>query len=58
MVPDLKAERFSVMELQRRLQLRGFDPGDLNGIYDPSTQNAVSQAQQAYGLSQSDLFKY
>lgn len=57
-MPDLKAGRFSVMELQRRLQLRGFDPGEMNGVYDPSTQGAISQAQQAYGLSQSDLFEY
>lgn len=48
--------RFSVTELQRRLQMRGFDPGDTSGVYDSATQGAINQAQQAYGLSGEDLF--
>lgn len=55
-MPVNEEGRFSVIELQRRLQLRGFEPGDLSGVYDATTQNAITQAQQAYGLSQSDLF--
>lgn len=47
--------RFGVMELQRRLQLRGFDLGDMNGVYDASTQDAIIQAQQSYGLDPRDL---
>lgn len=48
--------RFSVTELQRRLEMRGFNPGDMTGVYDAETQNAINQAQEAYGLSGSDLF--
>ncbi|MCU0526688.1 MAG: peptidoglycan-binding protein [Elainella sp. Prado103] len=48
--------RFSVTELQRRLQLRGFNPVDMTGVYDVETQNAINQAQEAYGLSGDDLF--
>lgn len=54
--PRSQSDRFGVVELQRRLQLHGFDPGEITGVYDSSTQNAITQAQQAYGLSQSDLF--
>lgn len=56
-IQNLEGGRFSVAELQRRLHLRGFDPVEMTGVYDPATQNAVTQAQQAYGLSQSDLFE-
>lgn len=54
---SLEGSRFSVMELQRRLQLRGFEPVETTGVYDSATQNAVNQAQEAYGLSPSDLFE-
>jgi peptidoglycan hydrolase-like protein with peptidoglycan-binding domain len=54
---SLEGSRFSVMELQRRLQLRGFEPVDTTGVYDSATQNAINQAQEAYGLSPSDLFE-
>ncbi len=53
-----EADRFSVMQLQRLLQLRGFDPVEMTGVYDSETQNAINQAQQAYGLSQGDLFEH
>lgn len=55
-IQNVEGGRFSVVELQRRLQLRGFDPVEMTGVYDPATQTAITQAQQAYGLSQSDLF--
>ena len=47
--------KFSVMEIQRRLQVRGFYKGPLNGIMDESTQRAIKQAQQFYDISLSDL---
>ncbi len=50
-----ESDRFSVMELQRRLQLNGFDPAEMTGEYDFATQNAVNQAQQSYGLSPQDF---
>lgn len=56
--PSSEGGRFSVVELQRRLQLRGFDPAEITGVYDAGTQSAITQAQQAYGLSQGDLFEH
>jgi peptidoglycan hydrolase-like protein with peptidoglycan-binding domain len=53
---SLDEGRFSVSELQKRLQLRGFNVNETNGVYDTETQNAIMQAQQKYGLSQNDLF--
>jgi peptidoglycan hydrolase-like protein with peptidoglycan-binding domain len=47
--------RFSVAELQRRLRANGFNPGEINGIYDAATQSAITEAQRAYGLTGSDL---
>ena len=47
--------KFSVMEIQRRLQVRGFYKGQLNGIMDESTQRAIKQAQQFYDISLSDI---
>jgi peptidoglycan hydrolase-like protein with peptidoglycan-binding domain len=47
--------RFSVSDLQRRLQLNGFDPAEITGEYDAATQNAINQAQQSYGLSGEDF---
>lgn len=49
--------RFTVLDLQRRLQLNGFNSADMSGVFDSGTQSAIMQAQQAYGLSQSDLFE-
>lgn len=47
--------RFSVAELQRRLRANGFNPGEINGIFDAATQSAITEAQRAYGLTGSDL---
>jgi peptidoglycan hydrolase-like protein with peptidoglycan-binding domain len=53
---NLESGRFSITELQRRLQMRGFDlGGDMSGVYDSTTQDAIMQAQQSYGISPSDL---
>jgi len=53
--PPNEGGRFSVLELQRRLQLNGFSPAEMTGQYDAATQNAINQAQQSYGLSGQDL---
>ena len=45
------ASGFSVLDLQRRLKSRGFDPGPLDGRMGPLTNAAIAKAQQAYGLS-------
>lgn len=46
---------FSVMEVQRRLRVRGFYKGPLNGVMDESTKRAIKQAQQFYDISLNDL---
>jgi peptidoglycan hydrolase-like protein with peptidoglycan-binding domain len=43
------------VELQRRLQSNGYNPGDVSGIMTPTTEGAVSEAQRSYGLSESDF---
>nr|WP_242050787.1 peptidoglycan-binding protein [Oculatella sp. FACHB-28] len=47
--------RFSVLELQRRLQRRGFYSGPLDGELGAGTRQAVSAAQREYGLSADDI---
>jgi len=47
--------RFSVLELQRRLQRRGFYSGPLDGELGAGTRQAISAAQRAYGLSADDI---
>ena len=54
-MPTSDGGRFSVIELQRRLQLNGFNPAEITGQYDSATQSAINQAQQSYGLSSQDL---
>ncbi|MFM7423820.1 MAG: peptidoglycan-binding protein [Elainella sp.] len=49
-----EGSRFGVSELQRRLEMRGFDPGQ-TGVYDSATQEAITKAQEAYGISGRDL---
>jgi len=44
-----------VLELQRRLQARGFYDGPLDGILGPRTQEAISRAQERYGISPEDI---
>lgn len=44
-----------VLELQRRLKARGFYEGPLDGILGPQTQEAISRAQERYGISAEDV---
>lgn len=46
---------FSVLEIQRRLQERGFYKGSLNGVMGDETKRAIKQAQEFYGISLSDV---
>jgi len=52
---NLQEGRYSTVELQRRLQSNGYNPGDVSGIMTPTTEGAVSEAQRSYGLSESDF---
>ena len=49
-----KAE-FNVLEIQRRLQGRGFYKGPLNGKMSKDTKKAIKQAQEFYGVSLKDV---
>ncbi|MGH1395041.1 MAG: peptidoglycan-binding domain-containing protein [Trichormus sp.] len=46
---------FSVLEIQRRLQARGFYKGQLNGLMAEDTKQAIKQAQEFYGISLNDI---
>ncbi|MBD2491720.1 peptidoglycan-binding protein [Aulosira sp. FACHB-615] len=46
---------FSVLEIQRRLQEKGFYNGQLNGVLAEDTRNAIRQAQEFYGVSLSEI---
>ncbi|UKO96182.1 peptidoglycan-binding protein [Nostoc sp. UHCC 0870] len=46
---------FSVLEIQRRLQARGFYKGQLNGLMAEDTKKAIKQAQEFYGISLTDV---
>ncbi|VXD23551.1 conserved hypothetical protein [Planktothrix serta PCC 8927] len=39
-----------VLELQRRLQAMGYDPGAVNGRWSSETEASLEQAQQKYGV--------
>jgi peptidoglycan hydrolase-like protein with peptidoglycan-binding domain len=52
---NLQENQYSVSELQRHLQRRGYNPGGVTGVLTPETQTAVTEAQRRYGLSESDL---
>lgn len=47
--------RYSVTDLQQRLQRQGFYLGPIDGILGPQTQEAVVDAQTSYGLTQRDV---
>lgn len=47
--------RYSIAELQRRLQRRGFYRGEIDGNPGAQTRAAVAAAQRAYNLRQSDI---
>lgn len=46
---------FNVLEIQRRLQARGFYKGQLNGVMAEDTKKAIRQAQEFYGISLNDV---
>lgn len=54
-VNDAKKAEFNVLEIQRRLQARGFYKGSLNGEMSKDTQKAIKQAQEFYGISLKDV---
>jgi peptidoglycan hydrolase-like protein with peptidoglycan-binding domain len=45
----------SVQSLQRRLQDNGFYKGPINGVLGSQTKAAIAAAQQAYGISSTDI---
>ncbi|QLE57267.1 peptidoglycan-binding protein [Nostoc sp. TCL26-01] len=46
---------FNVLEIQRRLQEKGFYKGQLNGVMADDTKKAIKQAQEFYGISLNDV---
>ncbi|MEH1842607.1 MAG: peptidoglycan-binding protein [Nostoc sp.] len=46
---------FNTLEIQTRLQERGFYKGKLNGVMANDTKKAIKQAQEFYGISLKDL---
>ncbi|MBV6627026.1 MAG: peptidoglycan-binding protein [Rivularia sp. (in: Bacteria)] len=54
-VNDADKAEFNVLEIQRRLQARGFYKGPLNGEMSKDTKKAIKQAQEFYGVSLKDV---
>ena len=54
-VNDADKAEFNVLEIQRRLQSRGFYKGPLNGEMSKGTKKAIQQAQEFYGISLKDV---
>ena len=54
-VNDADKAEFNVLEIQRRLQARGFYKGSLNGEMSKDTKKAIQQAQEFYGISLKDV---
>lgn len=52
---DADKAGFNVLEIQRRLQARGFYKGPLNGEMSKDTKKAIKQAQEFYGVSLKDV---
>ncbi|OUL23858.1 peptidoglycan-binding protein [Nostoc sp. 106C] len=55
LVTNAPKSEFSVLEIQRRLQEKGFYKGQLNGVMADDTKKAIKQAQEFYGISLSDI---
>ena len=54
-VNEAEKAEFNVLEIQRRLQARGFYKGSLNGEMSKDTKQAIQQAQEFYGISLKDV---
>jgi peptidoglycan hydrolase-like protein with peptidoglycan-binding domain len=54
-VTNTPKSEFSVLEIQRRLQEKGFYKGQLNGVMAADTKKAIKQAQEFYGISLKDI---
>ncbi|MBW4510306.1 MAG: peptidoglycan-binding protein [Scytonematopsis contorta HA4267-MV1] len=52
--PSSKSE-FNVLEIQRRLQEKGFYKGPLDGTLSEETKRSIRQAQEHYGISLNDV---
>jgi peptidoglycan hydrolase-like protein with peptidoglycan-binding domain len=50
-VPILTAE--GIRAVQQALQKKGFDPGPIDGVLGPQTEQAVRKFQEAYGINMS-----
>jgi peptidoglycan hydrolase-like protein with peptidoglycan-binding domain len=50
-VPKLNSEQ--IRQVQEALQARGFDPGPVDGVLGPRTQQAVRHYQDRYGIKAS-----
>jgi len=46
---------FTVLEIQKRLQDKGFYRGNLNGVMADDTKKAIKAAQEFYGISLNDI---
>ena len=46
---------FTTLEIQRRLQEKGFYKGQINGMMADDTKKAISRAQEFYGISLKDI---
>lgn len=55
LVTNTSKSEFSVLEIQRRLQEKGFYKGQLNGVMADDTKKAIKQAQEFYGISLKDV---
>jgi peptidoglycan hydrolase-like protein with peptidoglycan-binding domain len=55
LVKTTPKSEFNTLEIQRRLQERGFYKGPLNGMMADDTKKAIKQAQEFYGISLSDI---
>ncbi|HEY9646251.1 MAG TPA: peptidoglycan-binding domain-containing protein, partial [Chroococcidiopsis sp.] len=54
-VSNFGNRRYSVETMQERLQRRGFYNGQIDGILGPDTSDAITDAQDAYGLDSYDF---
>jgi peptidoglycan hydrolase-like protein with peptidoglycan-binding domain len=55
LVSKTPQSEFNVLEIQRRLQEKGFYKGELNGVMADDTKRAIKQAQEFYGISLNDI---